>query len=463
MKKNLLLLVICLLVLVVVSCQKDTHETTNKIVEWYELADDASLSTTEKIDIYMWHSFGGDNQKVLQTFISEFNALYPNVTVHEENKGVDYKALETAVANAIPSGSNPHLVTGYGDNFARYASSKRVLALNNFVNHPTLGLSEEEIADFVPGFWREGASFDKSGTILAFPFAKSTEALYYNKTFFEEHNLTVPQTWAEVEAVARQIKILVPDSVPFGYDSEANLFISSSEQKGIPYTGFSESGYGQILFNNQNAKDLVKYFKDLTNEGLFSTPSTLGVTFSSDRAKIDKLFMAVGSTGGAKYNIPSDNHYVTGVAPVPQFDLNNKRQIQQGPNICLFKKDNVQEMIASWLFLKYITEAEQSVRYSVQSGYSPVRLSAFETATWKDFEAKSASNPTNLLIMQSIQLAKNYSDYFFTSIAFSKSSKAREVVETLLAEVLKYDSKVDADIINYINAKFAEAYEEISY
>ena len=58
------------------------------------------------------------------------------------------------------------------------------------------------------------------------PMSKSTEALYYNKTFFEKNGLSVPTTWDEMEAVCARIKEIDPACVPLGYDSEANWFIT---------------------------------------------------------------------------------------------------------------------------------------------------------------------------------------------------------------------------------------------
>ena len=72
------------------------------------------------------------------------------------------------------------------------------------------------------------------------PFSKSTEVLYYNKTFFDANNLSVPDHWfstgendtTSMEYVCARIKEIDtnPNTYPLGYDSEANWFITMCEQ-----------------------------------------------------------------------------------------------------------------------------------------------------------------------------------------------------------------------------------------
>ena len=242
--------------------------------------------------------------------------------------------------------------------------------------------------------------------------------------------------------------------IPFGYDSTDNLFITASIQKGIPYT--STEGGGSILFNNQQAKDMVLYFKDLYERGLFTTRTQLGNTYTSTKFVRQELFMAVGSTGGTTYNIPEGSEASTfevGVAPVPQFDLEKPRQAQQGPNINLFRKSNPQEELASWLFLKYLTSPEVSARFAVQSGYSPVRQSSYQTKVYTDFIATKPEKPTNKAqaeqkaIIAVLEMGSLISDSFFTT--------------RYLANQLKLDKKLGQSLDMYLRVKILIQYSKM--
>ena len=105
------------------------------------------------------------------------------------------------------------------------------------------------------------------------PLSKSTEVLYYNATFFAKHNLTPPTTWNEMEELCKKIKEIDPKSIPLGYDSEANWFITMCEQYGSPYT--SASG-DHFLFDNETNREFVKKFREWYQKGYLTTQKIYG-------------------------------------------------------------------------------------------------------------------------------------------------------------------------------------------
>ncbi len=446
-----------------------------KMVEWYELSPDTEFDTTTPVTITFWHRMGGASQILMQKWIGEFQLMYPNVTVVEEKAADDYDALADKIALSIAAGggSTPDISESYPDHIARYATANAPLALNHFISHPTLGYSAEEIADFLPSLWAEGSSYDNEGTILSLPFSKSSEAFFYSKTYFEQHNYEVPTTWDEVFAIAEDIKLREPDAFPFGYDSESNLFITASEQWGAPYTGYNaETGRGEVLFNNQQSKNMIKYFKDKVDRGLMLTRTLNGEAFTSDIFKTNqKLYMYVGSTGGTRYAYDQSAFNAglrVGVAPLPAFDLENRNQIQQGPNINLYRKENVQRMIAAWLFAKYMVSPDKQAEFAIPSGYAPNRYSAYETERWLNHIATISENPTTLvqaqdkLVKEAIEIFLNNGDIFFTSAVFSQSSKMRSEAGALLIKILAYSASSEADLENYIDEQYQDSYDFVT-
>ncbi|MDD3067283.1 MAG: extracellular solute-binding protein, partial [Acholeplasmataceae bacterium] len=376
----------------------------------------------------------------------------------------------------IPAGTNPDIVESYPDHIARYAQAKAPLALNNFITNPNIGFTEEEVADFLPGLWAEGQSYDNEGTILSLPFTKSSEAFFYNKTYFDLHGYEVPTTWDEVFAIAEDIKLREPDAIPFGYDSEDNLFITGSEQWEAPYTGYNEeTGRGEVQFNNDTSKEMVKYFKDKVDRGLMLTRALNGDAYTSDIVKTGKkMYMYVGSTGGTRYAYTGmtqevfDDGYRVGVAPLPAKDTAHRKQIQQGPNINLFKKDDEQQMIAAWLFAKYMISPEKTAEFCIPSGYAPVRYSAYETDAWQTYLSTIKENPTTMneasskLVKEAIEIFLNNGEIFFTSAVFNLSSKTRTEAGALMVKILAYQATNEADLDAFINAEYQKSYDFIT-
>ena len=175
--------------------------------------------------------------------------------------------------------------------------------------------------------------------------------------------------------------------------------------------------------------------------------------------------MSIGSSAGATHQRPAaDNDgkypFEVGIATVPQVDASNPKVISQGPSICIFKKDNPQEVIASWLFLKYlVTNVEFQAEFSMASGYVPVLKSVAENATYKDFVAKADGG--KYISALSAKVCLEQEDAYYTSPAFNGSSEARDQVGKILQKCLPIsdDSKVDAEI----KKAFDEAYNTCKY
>src|SRR5690554_7058520 len=105
MKKRFMFILLMVFSLALVACGGGDrgNDTGDKFVEWYELADDADYNG-EAVTITFWHRMGGANQAMLQTFIGEFNEIYPNITVNE------VKEADRSEEHTSELQSRPHLV-----------------------------------------------------------------------------------------------------------------------------------------------------------------------------------------------------------------------------------------------------------------------------------------------------------------------------------------------------------------
>ena len=197
------------------------------------------------VTIKFYNTMGANLRTVLDQYIVEFNKMYPNITIEVTQVG-NYDDVREQISTEITVGNQPHIAYCYPDHVALYNLAKAVTTLDNLINSKIevkradgtteiLGLTDAQKADFIEGYYNEGKQFG-DGLMYTLPLSKSTEVLYYNKTVFEAKNLTVPTTWEELEATCAKIKEIDPKSIPLGYDSEANWFITMCEQYNSPYT-----------------------------------------------------------------------------------------------------------------------------------------------------------------------------------------------------------------------------------
>ena len=426
-----------------------------------------------EVTITFYHTMGSNLSDVLNLYIEEFNKLYPNIHVQHEQVG-SYDDVREQISTEITVSAQPNIAYCYPDHVALYNLAGVVATLDNLIESDItvtradgsteiLGLTDEQKADFIEAYYNEGKQFG-DGLMYTMPFSKSTEVLYYNKTFFDEHNLQLPTTWDELEALCAKIKAIDPESIPLGYDSEGNWFITMCEQYGSDYTSATGDHY---LFDNETNRSFVKKFREWYQKGYLTTQTLYG-SYTSGLFTAEsgtRSYMSIGSSAGATHQRPAataDGTYPfeVGIATIPQVNASTKKVISQGPSVCIFKKDNPQEVVASWLFVKFLTTSVSfQAEFSMASGYVPVLKSVSENPEYAKFIANADGG--KYISALSAKVCLEQESAYYTSPAFNGSSTARDQVGALLAKCLTADDGGDVDAM--IKKAFKEAIDECEY
>ena len=424
------------------------------------------------VTITFYHTMGSNLSDVLNLYIEEFNELYPNITVNASQVG-SYDDVRDQISTEITVGSQPNIAYCYPDHVALYNMAGVVATLDNLIESKEvvtradgtteiLGLTDEQKADFIEGYYSEGMQFG-DGLMYTLPWSKSTEVLYYNKTFFDANNIPVPTTWDEMEEVCKMIKEIDPESIPLGYDSEGNWFITMTEQLNSPYTSANEPHY---LFDNEVNRDFVKRFRGWYQKGYVTTQTLCGACTSGLFVAENgtRSYMSIGSSAGATHQRPTKDSngnypFEVGIATIPQANPSSPKVISQGPSVCIFNKSNPQEVIASWLFVKYMTTSvDFQAEFSMTSGYVPVLKSVADHPVYKEFVSKANGGDYISALAAKVCLAQQ--DAYYTSPAFNGSSTARSQVQELLAKCL---SATFSDEDAGIKKAFQDAIDECEY
>ena len=412
-----------------------------------------------EVTITFYHTMGQALRDQLDIAIERFNEIYPNITIEHSQVG-GYDDVRDQIKQDLVANSQPNIAYCYPDHVALYNLTGKVVPLDNFIESTipdtitggVLGFTQTQIDNFIDGYYAEGTAFDAAGTMYTLPMVKSTEVLYYNKTFFDAEGLTVPTTWAELEQVCKTIKDKYPASTPLGYDSESNWFITMCEQYGSAYTS---TGEDKFLFNNKTNRDFVTMFRGWFDKGYFTTQEIYGAYTSGlfTSKTENKAYMCIGSSAGAAHQVSSE--FEMGVAPIPQVNAANPKAISQGPSLCLFDSDDKQEVVASWLFVKFLTtDAKFQAAFSKESGYIPViekDVLVAEVPTYGEWLTSGAP------IATAINVALGEKDSYFVSPAFNGSSKARDAVGNLMQYCFTTEA---TDIAAMIEQAFKDSVKE---
>jgi multiple sugar transport system substrate-binding protein len=448
-------------------CKKNTNQSAA-----FEVPE-AGFNPDEEVTITFTHTMGAKLQEVLNTYIAEFNKIYPNIKISHQSAG-GWGDINGQINTEIAGGTQPNIAYCYPDHVAMYNIAKSVVILDNLIasdyvikgTNETLGLTAEQKDDFIKSYYDEGLAYG-DGMMYTMPLNKSTEVLYYDKTFFEENNLTVPTTWDEMWATCEKILAIDPDCYPLGYDAEDNWFITLCEQMQTGYTS-AENG-GKYLFNNDANKAFVKELREYYQKGYFTTQELYG-SYTSNlfvETTDTRCYMCVGSSGGASYQMSNNDTadgsfaFEVGVAPIPQYDANNRKTISQGPSLCILKgKDTTdQQVLASWLFVKFLcTNVDFQAEFSMASGYMPVLNSVTENENYAAWLAKA--NGYEQLVATCVKVGIEGRNDYFVSPAFNGSSTARSQVGSMLVKCL---SATTEDVDGLINQTFEDAITECEY
>ena len=118
-----------------------------------------------------------------------------------------------------------------------------------------------------------------------------------------------------------------------------------------------------------------------------------------------------------------------------------KVAVQQGAGMVVTKSDSRTEYACS-VFLKWFTEDERNIKFSIDSGYMPVKKTANQVD--KVLDATAKMDQTNSVkkfektLPVSIETVNEYELY--TNKAFNGGTKARNVLETSMQGQAKKDS-----------------------
>lgn len=434
---------------------------------------ETGFNTEEQVEITFTHTMGAKLQGVLDTYIAEFNKIYPNITITHQSAG-GWGDINGQINTEIAGSTQPNIAYCYPDHVAMYNIAKSVVVLDNLIDSDIkigdtdeiIGLTDAQKADFIESYYNEGKVYGDD-FMYTMPLNKSTEVLYYDKTFFDANNLKVPTTWDELWDVCEKIKAIDPDCYPLGYDAEDNWFITLCEQMETGYT--SAANGGEYLFDNAENKAFVKELREYYQKGYFTTQELYG-SYTSNlfvETTDTRCYMCVGSSGGASYQMSNNDTtdgsfaFEVGVAAIPQYSEENRKVISQGPSLCILKGKNTsdQQILASWLFVKFLTtNIDFQAEFSMASGYMPVIKSVKENENYAAWLGKA--NGKEYLVAKCVQVGLDNEKDYFVSDAFNGSSTAREQVGALMLKCLSAEAD---DVDKLIDDAFADAISECEY
>lgn len=425
----------------------------------FQVPDTFDESRTYEITFWAKNDTNKRQTDIYKQAIADFEELYPNIKV-ELRLYTDYGKIYNDVITNISTGTTPNVCITYPDHIATYLTGENVVVpLDELFADPDYGLggaalkfdgpTQEEI---IPQFLEE---CDLNGTYYAVPYMRSTEACYINKTYVEKLGYTLPEAltwdfiWEVSEAATKQDaqgNYLVNGQkvmIPFIYKSTDNMMIQMLRQLDAGYSTSS----GDIQLFNDTTKELLSTIAQHVETGAFSTFKIS--SYPANFLNAGQCIFAIDSTAGSTWmgaNAPLSDispdafvDFETVVMPIPQFDPENPQMISQGPSICIFNKEDPQEVLASWLFTQFLLTNEVQIPYAQTEGYVPVTSKSQQSEEYQDYLSRSGEdNDTYYDVkIEATQLLLDHTDDTFVTPVFNGSASLRDAAGQLIENTAK--------------------------
>ena len=453
LKKLLTLSVAGLATILCTACHGSVEKSAYVIPEEFD--------TQREYEITFWAK--NDTNKaqtdIYQKAIEDFQKIYPNIKINLRLY-TDYGRIYNDVITNIATNTTPNVCITYPDHIATYLSGQNcVVDLDELLVHKKYGLGGSEVQfdapskeEIIPQFLNE-CFLD--GHYYALPYMRSTEACYINKTLVEKLGYTIPEhlTWDFVWEVADEASVKDSEGnyvvngqkvmIPFIYKSTDNMMIQLLRQKEAGYSNEK----GEILIFNDTTKELLYEIAGHVEKGAFSTFKIS--SYPANFLNAGQCIFAIDSTAGATWmgshaplsDISEDKfvEFETVVKPIPQYDPENPQMISQGPSVCVFNKEDPQEVLASWLFTQYLLTNEVQIAYAGTEGYVPVTSKAQDSAEYQDYMSRGGEDNNKYydIKIQASQLLLDHVDDTFVTPVFNGSASLRDAAGQMIEETTK--------------------------
>lgn len=330
------------------------------------------------VTIDFWYALGGVRAKTIEDMVKKFNETHKDIIVKPSYQGA-YQENHSKVLAAVAAGNNPDVTMVEIASIAAFADAKVLEDLTPYAN------GDEK--KYIPGLMKNSYWKDK---LYAVPFNRSTPLLYINRDMLKEAGLDPngPKTWDELVSFSQKLTKKEGDKVTrYGFSTPVDIWFYEALVFQSGGSILSEDGK-ELTINNEAGKAPLELWSKMVKEGIMKNPP--GENYNAwDVAEQDFLNQKVGmifTSTGSLTELKKNAKFDMGAAFLPA--NKNLGTPTGGANLVMLAKSTDAEKKAAWEFIKWMTDTEQTVSWSIASGYMPVTTAAVDSPEMKAFYEK---------------------------------------------------------------------------
>lgn len=406
------------------------------------------LNPQEPVTVTIWNYYNGDQLIAFEDFVRKFNesvGTEKGIVVESVSQGsigdLATRLLEAAEGKVgaadVPSAA------------AIYAETAFILNKQNAIVPLNAYFTEEELDTFIPEFVDEGRFMDE-GELYLLPVSKSTETFIVNTTDWEIFGGESGINWDSMDsyemltAAAEAYYKWTDEQTPevfedgkalYGRDSVGNYVFVGAKQLGHEIFKVNQDASLSVDLDRDTFKILWDNYYIPYINGYFGSYAS----HRSEDIKTGAILAMTGSTSGVSYisNTVTDKDDVCHdidvsiLKPLSFAAGETPIYVQQGAGYGIMKTTEAQEYAAAE-FLKWFTDIEQNLEFSVASGYSPVKVEANDAEKIRESVNAASQKEENMLEALVMSSEVYTSGNTYCSRAFEGSKEARDVLTDAL-------------------------------
>jgi len=321
----------------------------------------------------------GPLNKLMTAMVNDFNASHPGISVEPVFAGNYVEAMAKAMTGVL-GGTPPDVAVLDTPELFSLLDRDAIIPLDDFIAQSG---GKAWLDDFYAALLLNSRA---NGHVYSIPWQRSTPIFYYNKDMFRKAGLDpnrAPRSWTELVEYAQKLTIRDAGGNVTQWGVEAPVVDTSP----WVFQGFLiESGAtffdpdGKwVKFNTPDAVGALQFILDLQTKYTVHPPGPSSAAFWGQvpqdfiQQKVAMIYSTTGNMTFIRTNATFD--WNAGFMPA------GKRYGAPtgGGSFYVFNHIPPDHQAAAWAFIRWMTEPAQAARWSIGTGYVPIRKTELST------------------------------------------------------------------------------------
>lgn len=392
--------------------------------------------------IVFWSNHPGSSRDLEVEMINEFEKQNPDLHVELVDGGANYEELAQKFNAALAGSDLPDVIVASDVTWFNFALNDATTPLDDLWKSENI--NSDSYVDTLRDDYKYG---DKHYGV---PYSRSTNLMYWNTDDLKAAGLPTdrgPQTWQEFADWADKLKaktghaaLVIPDG---------SSYLDWYFQGMVWAFGGAYSDEWKPTFSDPKTIEAAKFLQDQVKKGNIEIGTDPTVTFGNGNASA--LLESTGSLGGLTKSatIPFITTYLPGPGPSA---ATGGAGLAVPNGISDARKKNAVK------FIDFMTNTENTIKFSQATGYMPVRKDALDNADERKFLDDNPNAETAIKQLNENTKPQDYARVFVPGGgkriggALDKITVGNQDVEQVFADLDKETQQViDRDITPKLN------------